>query len=168
MQTAAYARAINATGQQFHNPTTGPERYVSARLSRRARLSGPNPLRLHAVIDEAVICRLVGGPEVMTEQLRHLLAVGKQDNVTLQVVPFGAGAYGTMAGSFIIIGYAHPEEDSPVVYTEHTAGGALVEDQEDVQRFEDMFTEVTNLAVSPAKSAQMIKSQVRALETYDQ
>jgi transcriptional regulator with XRE-family HTH domain len=167
LQTAAYSRAINAGGQQFHNPATRPERYVSARMSRQARLTDPRPLELHAVLDEAVIRRVVGGPEVMAEQLRHLLTVSKQDNVTIQIVPFDAGSYGTMSSAFIILGYIDLE-DLPMVYLEYAAGGALVENEEDVQRFEDMFTEVTGFALTPTKSAQLIKSQVRALDRHDQ
>jgi len=167
LQTAAYTRALNARGQQFLNPATRPERYVSARLSRQARLTGPNPLQLHAVLDEAVVRRVVGGPETMAEQLRHVLAVGRQDTVTLQVVPFDAGSYGTMSSGFTIVGYADAE-DPPAVYLEYAAGGAWVDNEDDVGRFEAMFTEVTGFALTTAKSAQLIKSQVRALERHDQ
>lgn len=167
LQTAAYAQAINEHGRQFHNPASRPERYVSARLSRQAKLTDPRPLELHAVLDEAVIRRVVGGPEVMVDQLRHLLAVGKRDNVTIQVVPFGAGSYGTMSSAFIILGYIDLE-DLPLVYIDFPGGGALVENAEEIQRFEDMFTEVTEIALTPTKSAQLIKSQIRALENHDQ
>lgn len=47
---------------------------------------------------------------------------------------------------------------------ENAAGGTWVENEGDVRRFQAMFEEVGNLALTSAKSAQLIKSQVRALE----
>ncbi|WP_337466388.1 DUF5753 domain-containing protein [Saccharopolyspora spinosa] len=121
LQTHAYARAINASGRQFH--AASPERYVNARISRQVRLSRPTPLRLQALIDESVIHRVVGGPEVMTEQLDHLVASAERNNVTIQVVPFSLGSYGTMSGGFTVIDYSDPG-DLPAVYLEYPAGGA--------------------------------------------
>ncbi|WP_414639235.1 DUF397 domain-containing protein [Actinophytocola sp.] len=116
---------MNSSGRQFH-ASERTERYVSARMSRQARLTGPSPLKLHALIDEAVVRRVVGSPQVMAEQLDHLLDMGKRDNVTIQVVPFDVGAYGTMSGAIMIIGYPG-DDDLPAVYLEHAAGGVWVE-----------------------------------------
>ncbi|MFD0492077.1 helix-turn-helix domain-containing protein [Saccharopolyspora erythraea] len=161
LQTHGYARAINLGGQQFHS--TPPERYVTARLSRQARLSPPSPLMLHAVIDESVIHRTVGGREVMIEQLRHLLKLADRDNVCLQLLPFGAGAYGSMDGAFTILGYSDVE-DPPAVYVDSAAGGTWVENGDDVTRFADMFTEVAESALSGEETSLLIRSQIRTLE----
>ncbi|QUG99541.1 helix-turn-helix domain-containing protein [Saccharopolyspora erythraea] len=161
LQTHAYARALNLTGQQFHS--TPPQRYVTARLSRQARLSPPSPMNYHALIDEGVIRRVVGGPEVMVEQLRHLLVMAERDNVTLQIVPFGIGAYATMTGGFVILGY-QDAADPPAVYVASAAGGNWVENGDDVTRFADTFDEVTKLALSTDESSNLIRSQVGALD----
>ncbi|MCI2421604.1 helix-turn-helix domain-containing protein [Saccharopolyspora sp. K220] len=161
LQTHAYARAINAGGHQFHSAS--PERYVNARLSRQARLSGPAPLRLHALIDESVIHRVVGGPDVMIEQLQHLITSAARENVTVQIMPFGLGAYGTMSGGFTIIGYADPD-DLPAVYLEYAAGGAWVENVNDVQHFSGMFDEIAASALTLGESTDLIRSQAKALE----
>src|SRR5205823_5343156 len=117
LQTADYTRALNERGQQFFNSNARPGRYVTARQSRQARLTEgyPYPMRFHAVLDESVIHRVVGGPQVMAEQLQHLLTLGKQTNVTIQVVPFETGSYGTMSSGFIIVGYGEEDDDPPVV-----------------------------------------------------
>lgn len=162
LQTVAYARAINASGRQFHM-SDRTERYVSARMSRQTRLTEPEPLTLHALIDESVIRRCSGGPSVMIEQLNHLRDMGVRENVTIQIVPFGAGCYGTMAGGFMIIGYAG--DDPPAVYLEHAAGGVWVENESDVRRFGLMFDEVAEtVAMTPEKSAELIADEVRDLE----
>ena len=161
LQTADYARAINFSSGRFYRAAR-PENYVTARLSRQHRLTDNAPLRLHAVMDEAAIRRTVGGPKVMIEQLRHLLAVGAQRNVTLQIVPFEAGAYSTMAGSFTIIGFEEPDE-SPAVLIENAIGGQWVEDVDDVKRFIEAFDETCKLALNWTETAKLVRSQVGAL-----
>ncbi|WP_414636222.1 helix-turn-helix domain-containing protein [Actinophytocola sp.] len=161
LQTVAYARAINASGRQFH-VSERTERYVTARMNRQVRLTEANPLKLHALIDEAVIRRVIGDTSVMIDQLNHLVQMGKHDNVTIQVVAFRAGAYATMEGAFMIIGYA--ADDLPVVFVEDAAGGVWVENENDVGQFAAMFDEVTDLALTPEDSAALIASGVRDLE----
>ncbi|GAB3818197.1 hypothetical protein GCM10027605_70300 [Micromonospora zhanjiangensis] len=46
---------------------------VAARLGRQAILSRPTPPVVHAMIDEMVLRRVLGGTRVMVRQLRHLL-----------------------------------------------------------------------------------------------
>lgn len=162
LQTVAYARAINASGRQFH-ASERTERYVSARMSRQARLTEPSPLKLHALIDEAVIRRVVGSPAVMVEQLKHLLDMGERDNVTIQVLPFDGGSYGTMEGAFMILGYPG-DDDMPAVYLEYVGGGAWVENESDVGRFSAMFDEVAGQALTSKESAALIAGEVRDLE----
>jgi hypothetical protein len=163
LQTPAYARAIHDSAHRFRDPDAKVERYVAARLDRQKRLEGPDPIRVHVLLDEAVIRRVIGGPTVMTEQLRHLLELRKRDNVTLQVIPFGEGAYGNMSGGCMIIGYAD-KEYAPAVYVEHTAGGVWVEDGADVQRFQSMFDDTVEAALGPDKSAKLIRSQLEVLK----
>jgi len=163
LQTSAYSRAIQDSGHRFRDPETKVEGYVSARLSRQKRLEGPDALQIHAVLDESVIRRVVGGPAVMAEQLRYLLELGKRENITLQVVPFGTGAYGNMSGGCTIIGYAD-KEYAPAVYVEHSVGGAWVEDGTDVQRFQSAFDDTVEAALDPKASASLIRSQLGVLK----
>ncbi|MDG6100939.1 DUF5753 domain-containing protein [Dactylosporangium aurantiacum] len=64
------------------------------------RLQGPNPPEIWVAIDEGVVRRTVGGPDVMREQLAYLAAVAKFDTVHLAVIPFGYGAHAGLGGSF--------------------------------------------------------------------
>jgi transcriptional regulator with XRE-family HTH domain len=162
LQTPDYVRAIQAIGHRVRDPGTDVEHYVTARLKRQKRLTEPNPLRLHVLLDEVAIRRVVGGPDVMAGQLQHLLDSGQRENITLQVIPFDAGAYGTMSGGCTIIGYGD-DEYQPAVYVEHTAGGEWVEDRADVQRFELMFDDMVETSLGPDESAELIRSALSAL-----
>ena len=100
----------------------------------------------------------------VAESLREL-ALAERPNITLQVVPYAAGAFGTMNGSFIIVDY--PESDTvPGVYLEYPAGGAWVDNEADVQRFTTTFDQAAAKALSPVDTTGLIH-QLRARELHD-
>ncbi|SNR48731.1 Helix-turn-helix domain-containing protein [Haloechinothrix alba] len=167
MQTEPYIRALIAAGHRFHDTDEQTDKLVSARLARQRLLEESGPVALHAVIDEAVIRRMVGGPDVMRGQLEHLLELGDREHITIQVMPFGVGAYGPMAGSCIIVDYPEPDE-VPGVYLEYPAGGSWVDNASDVERFTTMFDDAARAALSPGDSAALLTRQIGALDTDDQ
>ncbi|MDQ3402215.1 MAG: DUF5753 domain-containing protein [Actinomycetota bacterium] len=166
LQTPGYASAIADAAWPFNRkrPEGWEKRAADERQGRQRLLTKDNPLQLHAVIDEAVICRVVGTTATMAEQLRHLLAVGEWPNVTVQIVPFAAGAYGAMSGSAIILGF-DDDDDLGSVYLEYAAGGATVENPEDVAAFITTFDHVSqNVAFQPDRSADLIREVLNRLE----
>jgi hypothetical protein len=162
LQTAGYAAVIAEAARWFNLGIGWEQRAAAERQSRQRLLSGP--LRLHSLIGEAVLHNHVGGTPVMVEQLRHLLTAGAQENVTIQVVPFSAGAWGTMTGSAIILGYDDPD-DQGVVYLDYAAGGESVDNAESVAAFTALFEDALRSALTPAASAKLIKAVLRKLET---
>lgn len=84
------------------------EQFVHVRLTRQERLVSDSPLRLWAVLSEAVLLQQVGGPEVMRAQVKHLLDAAERPNVTIQVLPFSRGAHASMFGPYVVLGF--PEE----------------------------------------------------------
>ncbi|MGH7868329.1 MAG: helix-turn-helix domain-containing protein [Candidatus Dormibacteraceae bacterium] len=165
LQTEPYMRAINMAGHRFLDPSAMDE-YVKARLNRQKRLAGPDSLRVHALIDEAAIRRVVGSRVIMRQQLGHLLEAGARPNVTIQVIPYEAGAYGPMAGLFMIVNYPDPKE-SPGVYVEYLGGGDWVDNGGDVQRITTTFDDASGFALTRSDSADLIRQQQRALESND-
>jgi transcriptional regulator with XRE-family HTH domain len=100
LQTADYARAILAA-----EPGTAEAELtelVSARTERQAIFDRPKPPTLWAVVDEAVLHRLIGSPKVMHDQLLHLADTSCRPNITVQVVPAGIGAHAGLLGGFAI------------------------------------------------------------------
>lgn len=126
----------------------GIERRVAARVKRQRLLTEPNPPEYWAVIDEAVLHRSVGGAEVMAEQLRRLQEIAELPHVTIQLLPFSAGAHAGMEGPFLILGF--PEQADPdVVYVENTTSGVYLEQNEDVHRYQLMFDHLRAAALKP-------------------
>jgi transcriptional regulator with XRE-family HTH domain len=165
LQGEPYAQALFAAGHRFHDPDSRVDGAINVRLARQQRLEekDPIPLAFHAVLDEGVIRRQVGGPAVMRKQLLHVLMLIERPNVTVQVVPFEVGAYGLSAGGCVIVDYPG-DDDPPGVYLEYPAGGAWVENVDDVQRFTTMFDDAVLTALTPADTVELIHQQIRALE----
>lgn len=161
LQCEAYTRAL--ISEVLPTATEAEiDRRVALRTARQALLYEEDPLRLHVVIDEAALRRLVGGPKVMRAQMKRLLEVASLANVTLQIVPFSAGGHAAMDGPFVILSF--PENMDPdVVYIESIRSGVYLEQPSDVQRYAEMFERLVTTALSPEDSATMIMEIARTL-----
>ncbi|GLZ39442.1 helix-turn-helix transcriptional regulator [Actinokineospora sp. NBRC 105648] len=138
---------------------------VQGRLARQRLLTDPHPPEYWAVIDEAVLHRVTGGPEVMHAQLTRLVAAATMPNVTLQVVPFGAGAHPGMEGPFLILGF--PEQADPdVVYVENTTSGVYLEQPTDVRRYTLMFDHLRAAALRPDDTVDLVQRAADRLTRY--
>ena len=133
LQTADYARETFRNGPIELDPD-GIERLVEVRLARQKILARDDRPRLWAVIDEAVIRRVVGGTEVMRGQLRYLADSAQQGKTTIQVVPYRASAHAGTTGPFVILDFEEPT-DPAMVYVETLAGDIYLEERSDVNRY---------------------------------
>jgi transcriptional regulator with XRE-family HTH domain len=155
LQTDAYAWAVLSAADQTGDPEQ-VHRRVQARMARRPLLNRPdNPPRFHSVLDEAVLRRQVGGPDVMEAQLAGLLAMTRQPNIKIQVLPFEAGAHAGVDGSFVILGFPN-DADPDVVFVDLLAGGIYPESEQTVRRHRLAFKRLTEAALSPDESAGLI------------
>ena len=134
------------------------ERRVTARTARQDALSSrQQPPQIHVILDEAVLHRQVGGPAVTGQQLTTLAETLTWPNVTVQVLPFTAGANAGMDGHFVVLAFPDPE-DPPVAYVEGLMGDVYVEAAEEVDRFTLAWTHLVIQALDPAGSAAMIST----------
>lgn len=154
LQTEAYARAIIEAGPDELDAAE-IDRQLEIRAKRQSILTGPDPLRLWVVLDEAALRRPVGGPDVMREQLAHLLELAKLARVTVQVTPFEAGAHPGVTGPFTIMLFPDPR-DLPAVHIDSPAGQLLIEEPKEVRRFEIALQRIQAMALPPAESLNMI------------
>ena len=150
LQTEAYMRALMGTGRR-NDPQQSVDRRVALRLLRQERLTKQPQLTLLAVIDESVIRRFVGGEEVMREQWQRLITAANLPNVTLRILPFGAGEHALMGGSIALLEFddvAHLD----VIYLEGLAGDYYEEQPSEVKRYRDEFERLSTNALSQAAS----------------
>ncbi|MGI8333505.1 helix-turn-helix domain-containing protein [Actinomadura scrupuli] len=133
LQTEPYFRALMAA----RAPETPPEvidQLVAVRLRRQQLLTSADPVRLWAIIAEGALRRLVGGAEVMADQLEHLRKAAQTPNVTVQIAPFTAGAL-PAAGPFSILTFRDRDLDPETVYLETQAGDSYVTEERQVAAY---------------------------------
>ncbi|MFE2758824.1 helix-turn-helix domain-containing protein [Streptomyces halstedii] len=154
LQTEAYARELLGVAR----PSVGDEleKLLSARMARQRILGSESPPVLWVVLDEAVLLRTVDSPAVMREQLAHLLAAAEARNqITLQVLPFSAGAHPLLDGSATVLSFASRPDTA---YLEGSHSGELIEHSVAVAEYALAFDYLQGLALSPRASAALIRS----------
>lgn len=159
LQTADYARAVLTAGG-----VTGAdlESHVALRLGRQGVLTREQePVRFRAYLDEAVLCRPVGGPEVMLDQLRHVLRMARRAHITVQVVPFAAGAHAGMNGDQLLLEF---RRQRPIVHVEHLRSGAFLDDSAETAPFFESLSRVAGAALSADDSVRLITERAAQLE----
>lgn len=162
LQTEAYARALKERDPLRTAPDEAAQ-FIAARMARQSILSGDNPHRLLAVLDEAVIRRQVGGPKVMHDQLLRLIQAMDLPNVTIHVVPFSSGAHPAMEGQFTILEF--PDElDQDIIYIETLTSSLFLERAEEIVRYRMVLDHLLGVALSPVESRRIITEAARALE----
>lgn len=158
LQTRAYARAVIGTTLP-HRDAADIDRLTELRIRRQGALdrTDPEPLRYLAVLDEAVLHRVVGSEEVMAEQLRHLIEAGALPNVTVRILPFSAGFQRAHAGHFMVLDIPS-EFGSDVVFIEGRAGDTYLDSPADVALYQDVLADVAARALDPHESRRVIGS----------
>lgn len=133
VQTEDYAKAlvaaINGISLEHEDVTARVEVRMTRQRELFDRMDGPNPPRLIAAMDEAVLLRPVGGPDVMRAQLDHLLALSKRAHVELVIVPLSAGGHRGLGGTFELLEFENAE-DPPVLFVESAGSDFTVKDRE--------------------------------------
>jgi transcriptional regulator with XRE-family HTH domain len=153
LQTRAYAEAVHRASE-MRCTEQEVTHMVDIRMKRQELLRRDEPPHVWAVIDEAVIRRMVGGPDVMRDQLRHLRERGDSPHVTVQILPFATGAHAAAVGSFVILGGAAPELD--VVYVDILGGGLFMEKRQELERYRLAFEYLRAQALDITASAAFI------------
>ncbi|AEV85772.1 DNA-binding protein [Actinoplanes sp. SE50] len=159
LQTEAYAHALTEASNPSM-PDTEVDRQVRIRLERQDRVFLEEPPEIWVVLDEAVLRRQIGSPQVMAEQLNHLLRLPKR--VTVQVVPFANGSYPGTLGALTLFEFAE-ELHSPVAYVESQAGNLYLEREDDLARSNVSLNHITAAALSKQESRELIAAVARQL-----
>ena len=155
LQTEGYARAVTLLGHETADDEE-IDRRVKLRMARQALLTGPQAPQLWAVLDEAVLRRPVGGPEVMRGQLEHLIRCADLPNVTIQVVPFLAGGHAAAGGPFSVLRFAEPDLPD-VVYLEQLTSAIYLDKRENVDHYLAVMERLCLKALPTHRSMELMK-----------
>ncbi|MBB2911078.1 transcriptional regulator with XRE-family HTH domain [Streptosporangium becharense] len=155
LQSPEYARAVIMLVHGGASPYE-VDRRVALRMARQERLTRPDAPALWAVMDEAVLRRPIGGPQVLRDQVDHLLKATELPNVSLQIMPFDRGGHAAAGGPFSILRF--PERDLPdVVYMEQLTSALYVDKLEETDHYMQVMDRLCVQAYSVAESKRFLE-----------
>ncbi|SDY22100.1 Helix-turn-helix domain-containing protein [Saccharopolyspora shandongensis] len=158
LQIADYTRAIMVAGGLKDSDV---ESRVALRLGRQSVLTGKSPVEFHALIDESVLHRPVGGSDVMGEQLRHIMRMALRPHITVQVIPYDLGAHVGLNGNQLLMKF---QRQRTIVYLEHRRAGTFLDDPADTSPFVESVASLAKAALSPHESADLIAACAKKME----
>ncbi|MGK8521110.1 helix-turn-helix domain-containing protein [Nocardia asteroides] len=163
-QTPDYARALDRL-YFTADSAEDIERRVKVRRNRQTLIMRDlSPLTVDLVIDEAVTRRVVGGPRVMSAQLRHLADLPPW--VRVQVLPSRCGfPLGISTGPFTILDFASDDQgkplEPPVVYVESYTGNIYLEKTDTVRRYRTAFQAIQRVALDVPDSKRLLRQAAK-------
>jgi len=130
LQTPQYARAAVRLG--FPSiPEEELTRRVDLKMRRQQLLTKADGPHFWMIMDEAALRRPPGSTEVMRGQIDRLIEATELPSLTLQIVPFSAGAHPSAGGPICILRFAEPDLPD-IVYLEQLTTALYLDRQEDV------------------------------------
>lgn len=132
-------------------------------MTRQELLRSADPPYLWSLIDESALRRTVGDGRVMWEQLSKILEVAASPNVTMQIVPFEAGAQPGLDNTFTLLEFDSSIQ-SPIVYVVNLAGTFYLEREPEIMRYREVLEHLRACALSPANSAKRVQEVKKAFE----
>lgn len=149
LQTPRYAEALIIEA----GAATTVEADLKTRMDRQKILERARPPYLWFVLDESVLRRRIAGPDVMREQLQHLMDVAELPHVSVRVIPHRTGWHPGLSSAFKIM-----EAEKAYVYTETTGGGALISSPERVRGFQMTFKRIGAKALNESDTVALIRA----------
>ncbi len=140
LQTANYARAV-FEGEPGAVPGE-VEKALKARLQRQSILSQTSPPSLSVILDESVLLRHIGGPEVMAEQLRYLLDMMARPYITVRIVPLAARSTAGLIGPFVLAS----DDDTNAAFLENAETGEVIHQAEMMHKLNQRWELLSGLA----------------------
>jgi transcriptional regulator with XRE-family HTH domain len=157
VQTPDYARAVTRLG---HTDPEEVERRVELRMRRQAILTAPGGPTFWAVVDEAALRRSLAGPELMRDQLDHLIAMNRLPNVSLQIASLRDGGHPAAGGPFSILRFAEPDLPD-LVYLEQLTSALYLDKRADVEHYAVVMDRLC-AQVSPPAATESVLTAIRA------
>jgi hypothetical protein len=165
LQTHDYAKAVIDYWTDTLTEATRATR-LAVRMRRRAQvLDRPDPPYYYLIVEESVVMRHVGGPAVMAEQLRNVIATSREPQAIIRVLPLALGMM-SMLGAFTIFDLG--DEENAVLYRESAWGDQIVHSSDEIGRHRQTFEQMWHESLSGAASVGLMSDKIANLVNQDQ
>jgi transcriptional regulator with XRE-family HTH domain len=158
LQTGEYARALFIAAGADQDRA---DDLVTVRLDRQAILERPDPPHVVALIDESVLHRLTGSPQIMADQLARVADLAERPNIAVQVVPSETGANAGLSGAFDLAS----GDGAPEVLRMEAVEDVTTESRSLVRQATNIFVRVQADALPRAASLALIREAAEQWKT---
>jgi transcriptional regulator with XRE-family HTH domain len=153
LQTRDYCRAVF----DYRYPALGSEtaeQWVNARMERQLIWQRDRPPVGHFILEESILRREIGDPEVMREQLRQILEYTEPVHMNFQVMPMKRAPHAGLDGPMVLL---ETPDHERLVYLEVQRASFLVEDPDEISDYHLQYGMLRSQALSPDESARLLK-----------
>ncbi|MEU6393101.1 helix-turn-helix transcriptional regulator [Streptomyces sp. NPDC046939] len=163
LQTERYARAV--LGPSY--PPLGEkecDRLVVTRLERAKILENPVSPMVWALLDEGVLCRPMGGPAVMAEQVTHIVRLAESRRIRVHVLPRSLGFHPLLEGMLTLMWF---DDQPPVAYSEGVRMGKVHESPAMVQQLQARYDLALSDALPLKESLALLRATAKDYGHHD-
>ncbi|MFF4648209.1 helix-turn-helix domain-containing protein [Streptomyces sp. NPDC001389] len=160
-QTPEYARVVIA-GMRPELKPAEVKALVDVRMDRQRQVAEWALQDFRALIDEDALSNIVGGPAVMQAQLERLLDESHQSQRDIRILPDTVRLHPGMAGPFVVMRF--PEAAREVVWAETMVSSVYFDEEADVQRYTEAFTNLWKRALKPTETRARLKKMIKELQ----
>ncbi|MFC0499650.1 Scr1 family TA system antitoxin-like transcriptional regulator [Streptomyces mutabilis] len=153
LQTEGYARAVTVSVPPVKDDVQVNQQ-VAARLDRQELFQRRPPISFSFIIEQALIERGTGGPEVTRLLIDNLLAQADQFNVELQIMPLRQVDHAGFDGPLQVL---ETPENRWFGYAEGQRGGLLISDSKEVSIMLQRYAKLRSQALNPEDSKGLLK-----------
>ncbi|WP_053725636.1 helix-turn-helix domain-containing protein [Streptomyces sp. WM6378] len=156
LQTEEYARHVMRSGALGATSEADIDRHVALRMERQSLLTRKDAPRLWVVMDETVLRRPVGSPQVMRDQIDRLLEASTLPTVTVQLAEFASGHHPGTYGPFVLFRFAVPELPD-MVYSEYLTGAVYLDARPEVATHLEVMDRMAAQAATAQRTKEILK-----------
>ncbi|MGW0883996.1 helix-turn-helix domain-containing protein [Streptomyces sp. NPDC002671] len=129
------------------------EQWVNARMERQLIWQRDRPPVGHFVLEESILRREVGGPEVMREQVRRILEYTAPIHMSVQIMPMDRMPHAGLAGPMTLL---ETPEHERLAYLEVQRASFLVDDPDEVSDYHLKYGMLRSQALSTTESVRLL------------
>ncbi|AWK10716.1 transcriptional regulator [Streptomyces spongiicola] len=159
LQTEAYARAVTESVPPVKDEQQVAKQ-VTARLERQQLLDRRPPIAFSFIVEQSLLERGTGGPDVMRELLDKLLEMSAQFNVELQIMPRHQPDHAGFDGPLMLL---ESPDNKWSGYAEGQRGGLLVSHRKEVSIMLQRYARLRSQALTSDDSRSLLKQLRGAL-----
>ncbi|MFF5535179.1 Scr1 family TA system antitoxin-like transcriptional regulator [Streptomyces cinerochromogenes] len=153
LQTPEYCRAMF----DYRYPALGSEtaeQWVQARMERQLIWQRERPPVGHFILEESILRRPIGGPDVMREQFRRILEYTQPVHMSFQLMPMDQAPHAALGGPMVLL---ETPEHERLVYLEVQRASFLVDDPDEVSDYYHKYGMLRSQALSCEESERRLK-----------